>query len=106
MFTFQQILFLAVGEQLFEGCIKLDEKDKELLSQPSDTRAQDKKTHITLKDKLWPSKVIPYEIVFTGTKDVNKGKLEKFNSISIILSGKVIIIGFCDEKMIQRKWTF
>ena len=95
-FRFNQILSLAVGEQLFEGCIKLDEKDKELLSQPSDTRTQDKKTHITLKDKMWPSKVIPYEIVFTGTKEVNKGKLKKFNSILIILSGKVIIVGFCD----------
>ena len=60
-------------DQLFEGCLLLDEKDKELLSQPSDSRTEDKKTHISIKEKMWPSNEIPYSITFTGTKERNRG---------------------------------
>ena len=52
----------------------LDKRDKEILSHPSDTRKEDKKTHISYTDKMWPRGDIPYEITFTGIKAGNKGR--------------------------------
>ena len=64
---------VVLSDQLFEGCLLLDDKDKELLSQPSDSRTEDKKTHITTKEKLWPSNNIPYDTTFNGLLAKNEG---------------------------------
>jgi len=73
--NFNRDLFLS--DQLFEGCLLLDDKDKELLSQPSDSRTEDKKTHITTKEKLWPSNNIPYDTTFNGLRAKNEDRFER-----------------------------
>ena len=69
----------AMTDQLFEGCLLLDDLDKKYLSEPSDLRKEDKKTHITYKDKMWSSE-IPYVIFFTGKKRSREGNYTFFVS--------------------------
>ena len=87
-------IWLAVlSDQLFEGCLLLDDKDRELLSQPSDSRTEDKKTHITTKEKVWPSNEIPYDSTFNGVREENKGihilssMTELFTCIFLLVQG-------------------
>ena len=74
------ILSLVMADQLFEGCLLLDEKDKKLLSGASGKDG--KRTHVSLKEKMWPSNDIPYTVDSLYRKKSDRGCISAFFCVS------------------------
>ena len=66
-----------LAQQLFEGCITLDQQDTIILEGENAARSDvEKRRVITKEGKRWMMRSIPYEIVYIGLSDQEEGELK------------------------------